>query len=251
MVEMGVGQLVPARRCWAWTELGELPFTRIAHIMAQKPFAVGGIGAQPSLDDLVRVAQGQIVALDPSGAERIKKLSPPPKQFLAEAADAAAATATEGSALDVVQSRAIVTAKLLVMMNGRSGVRVQLCDYLAQLLNLGLVPTLHAADSDSAVLKQLADACHGVGSTRSGGELAASLAAAACTAPGLSAVERAVVESGASASAGVSALTVQAAKRLVTLATAVAALSVEAVGAQVGGPCGHCHALTEVGKAMW
>ena len=200
--------------------------------MAQKPFTLGGIGAQPSLDDLVRVAQGQSVALDPSGADRIKKLSPPPKQFLAEAADATAATAVDGPAVDAVKSRAIVTSKLLVMMNGRSGVRVQLCDYLAQLLNLGLVPTLHAADSDSAVLKQLADACHGVGSTLSG-DLAAGLAAASCTAPGLSAVERAIMESGASASAGVSALTVQAAKRLVTLATAVAALSVEAVGAQV------------------
>ena len=55
------------------------------------------------------------------------------------------------------------------------------------------------------------------------------------SAPGLSSTERAAVESGASATAGISVLTVQASKRLVALATAVAALSVEAVGAPVRG----------------
>ena len=53
------------------------------------------------------------------------------------------------------------------------------------------------------------------------------------SAPGLSSAERAAVESGASATAGISALTVQSSKKLVALATAVAALSVEAVGAPV------------------
>ena len=33
---------------------------------AAKPFAIGGVGAQVSLDDLVRIAQGQVtLALDP------------------------------------------------------------------------------------------------------------------------------------------------------------------------------------------
>jgi hypothetical protein len=53
------------------------------------------------------------------------------------------------------------------------------------------------------------------------------------TAPGLSGSERAAVESGASSAAGLSALTVQGAKRLVALATAAAAISVEAIGAPV------------------
>lgn len=116
----------------------------------------------------------------------------------------------------------------------------QVCEYLAALLNAGVTPVLPASAHDSSALRQLADACHSAGlastpSAAAPAPLADSLAAAGVTAaaPGLSAVERAVVESGAAASAGVAALTVQGARRLVTAATAVAALSVDAVGAQV------------------
>ena len=177
---------------------------------AHKPFALGGIGAQTTLDDVVRVAQGQVVALDPAGADRVKKLSPPPKQFQAEPWNDADAAAVEGKSLDAAQIRAIITAKLLVLINGRSGVRVQVCEYLTQLLNHNLVPAMRAADVDATVLRQLADACQGAGSTAIGGTtLAAGLEAAAVAAPGLSTVERAIMESGASASAGISAMTVQ------------------------------------------
>ncbi len=50
-----------------------------------KPFTVGGIGAQVSLDDVVKIAQGQPILLDPAASERVKKLSPAPKQFQPEA----------------------------------------------------------------------------------------------------------------------------------------------------------------------
>lgn len=189
---------------------------------AQKPFTVGGIGAHPSLDDVVRISQGQIVALDPAGADRVKKLSPAPKQFQAEPAPSSSATSAAVAPLDAVQIRAIIASKLLVLINGRSGTRLQVCDFLSQLLNGtstphgSVLPALHPADTDAAVLRQLADACHGMGEATaagagagSGSPLTSALEAASVAAPGLSAMERAVIESGASASAGVSALTVQ------------------------------------------
>ena len=96
----------------------------------QKPFAIGGIGAQPTLDDVVRVAHGQIVSLDPAGADRVKKLSPPPKQFQAETWSDA--SSPQGLPLKATQIRAIVAAKILALMNGRSGVRLQVCEFLSE-----------------------------------------------------------------------------------------------------------------------
>ena len=99
---------------------------------SQKPFAIGGVGAQPTLDDVVRIAHGQIVSLDPAGADRVKKLSPPPKQFQAEPWSDASGVAAAATGLKATQIRAIVAAKLLALMNGRSGVRLQLCEFLSQ-----------------------------------------------------------------------------------------------------------------------
>ena len=114
---------------------------------AQKPFSVGGIGTQPTLDDVVRVAHGQLVALDPAGADRVKKLSPPPKQFQAEAwTDASSQQTGSGGQLNVPQIRAIVAVKLLALMNGRSAVRLQVCEFLSQVRPSNQVPPtyLHA-----------------------------------------------------------------------------------------------------------
>ncbi|KAG2423232.1 hypothetical protein HXX76_015488 [Chlamydomonas incerta] len=220
--------------------------------MSQKPFTVGGIGAQPSLDDVVKIAQGGlVVALDAAGAERIKKESPAPKAFQAEAFAPPAPDA--GALLDAAQTRAVLATRLMTVMNGRSGVRLQVADFLTQLLNKpGLLPALPAAPTDVAVLSRLADACHGAGAALQtsaaaasphtsaehpasvaapGGPLAEALAAAGVAPPSLSAAERAVLSSGASAAAGVGALAVAGGKRLLSTATAAAALSVEALGA--------------------
>ena len=120
---------------------------------AQKPFSVGGIGTQPTLDDVVRVAHGQLVALDPAGADRVKKLSPPPKQFQAEAwTDASSQQTASGGQLNVPQIRAIVATKLLALMNGRSGVRLQVCEFLSQVrqTNQERHTHLHAPSSTRA-----------------------------------------------------------------------------------------------------
>eukprot|EP00195_Chlamydomonas_chlamydogama_P004360 CAMPEP_0202919514 /NCGR_PEP_ID=MMETSP1392-20130828/76048_1 /ASSEMBLY_ACC=CAM_ASM_000868 /TAXON_ID=225041 /ORGANISM="Chlamydomonas chlamydogama, Strain SAG 11-48b" /LENGTH=441 /DNA_ID=CAMNT_0049612907 /DNA_START=108 /DNA_END=1430 /DNA_ORIENTATION=+ len=205
---------------------------------AQKAFTVGGVGAQPTLDDVVRIAYGQSVVLDAAGADRVKKLSPTPKQFQAEPAPESTTSdaAAPGRPLSSHQVKAVVAAKLLALMNGRSGTRVQVCEFLVSLLNHNVIPVLHAQEEDQAVLRSLANACHASGNAigNSGTApvqlLSDVLASKQIAAPGLSAAERAAIESGGSATAGVAALIVQGSKKLLTMAAAVAALSCEALG---------------------
>jgi hypothetical protein len=216
-----------------------------------KPLTVGGIGATPGLDDVVSVARGHLIALDPAGSERIKKESPPPKAFEAEpASEQPAAAVTDSSSQDPwptcltnKQSRAVLITRLLTLMNGRSGVRLQLADFLKELLNKDLLPTLPAT-GDASVLTAVANACKGEGSTAAAPSngaaassqqqaFAAAAEAAGLTPPGISATERAVLTSGAAAAAGVGSLTIVSARQLLTAVTAVAALSCEAAGAQV------------------
>lgn len=209
--------------------------------MAAKAFTIGGIGAQPSLDDVVKIAHGGLaVALDAAGAERVKKESPPPKSFQPEAFAPSVATPDPSQPLlSQEQARAVLATRLLTVMNGRSGTRVQVAEYLVALLNKNLLPALPAAASDAQVLSALADACHGSGMTTTTAAEATSqplpeaLSGCGLSAPGLSSTERQVLVAGCSASAGVGALAVTGGKRLLSLATATAALSCEALGVQV------------------
>lgn len=221
---------------------------------AAKAFTVGGIGAQPSLDDVVRISQGGItLALDPAGAERVKKESPAPKSFQQESFSPADAPPTGPAPLGPQQARAVLATRLLTVMNGRSGARLQVAEYLTELLNRNVLPALPSAPTDAEVLGSLADACHGHGSSllqedpacssssgsssttgTVGSSLSEALAQADVTAPGLSPAERVVLSSGACAAAGIGALAVQGGKRLLTVANATVALSCEALGVQVG-----------------
>ncbi|PNG99410.1 hypothetical protein TSOC_014814, partial [Tetrabaena socialis] len=202
--------------------------------MAAKAFTVGGIGAQPSLDDVVKIAQGGlVVALDAAGAERVKKESPAPKSFQPEPAPAAP-HAPQPQLLDAQQTRAVLATRLLTVMNGRSGARVQVADFIVQLLNSNVLPALPAAPLDPDVLSSLADACHGAGAALAqpaadgaadgGGHPPAAGAAGAATLaealashgiapPTLSAAERVALVSGCCASAGVGALAVAGGRR--------------------------------------
>lgn len=124
-------------------------------------------------------------------------------------------------------------------MNGRSGVRLQLADFLVQLLNRNALPPLPRAATDAEVLSCLADACLGGHDGGDGGSaVRAALEQAGLQPPGLSAAEATVLAGGACASAGVGSLVVQGAKTLLKLATAVTALSCEALGVAVGAPLG-------------
>lgn len=220
-----------------------------SRLAAMAPHAViaGGAGATLSLDQVLAVVHGAEVVLDSAASQRVKKDSPAPKSFQAEQPPAHADAAAPCSLLDSSQCRASLFYKLLALINGKSGVRLAVVEALAALLNSGAVPALPAADADAAPLGTLAAFLQGVGSTAgsAAGEqqtAAAVLAAAGIEAPGLSAAERALVQDGQSVSAGTAAICVQAGKLLLTVANAVAALSAEALQADVsrvegGGRC--------------
>lgn len=214
--------------------------------MAQKVFTVGGIGQQPGLDDVVKVALGLHISLDTAGSERIKKDSPPPKSFEAEPTGQPTTAADGVQYLTHEQARAVLITRLLSLMNGKSGVRLQVAEYMKELLNHSITPVIPAAD-DAAALSAVADACKGQGSYVNGESdsqeaLSAAVEAAGIQAPSVSAAERVAISSGASASAGVGSLVIVGAKKLLTVVTAIAALSCEAAGAQVR--CNCCPALT-------
>jgi histidine ammonia-lyase len=183
------------------------------------------------------------VALDPAGAERIKKASPPPKAFQLEDEATQASCSANGQQgegnrilLPPAYTRAVLVTKLLQLMNGRSGVRLQVAEYIAALLNTGCsLPLLAWSETDGqqggGALPQLAQACYGLG------EISTS---AGLEPPKLSPSERLVLQGGAAASAGVSCLLVQGGKKLLSMAKAGAALSIEAVGMQVRRVRGTC-----------
>ena len=191
-----------------------------------KAFSIGGIGSQISLDDLVRISCAHSpLVLDPSGAERVKKLSPPPKQFQVEPSLPENATIAGGEEafLSPIQSRAILAARLVTLMNGRSGVRLAVCDHLMQLLNQNSTPTFPSSlNSDKEALTVVANACYSPTSS----------APDAPPPPQLSPLERASIQGGSSATAGIAALSIHGAKKLLSACTSVLALSVEAVGCQ-------------------
>jgi len=215
------------------------PYTNMAAAPQLRPWTAGGIGTQPGLDDVARLASAPAppVQLDPAAAERMKKASPPPKSFQPEQpADVEQQAEPQQAATDQRPFvRAVLATKLLQLLAGqRSGVRLQVAEYLAALLNADVLPQLAWGSEDRAVLAQVADCCHGRGACcSSGAPLEASLVAAGIEAPRLSSSERLVLEGGAAASAGMGALVVQAGKRLMAMAHAGAALSMEAVGMQV------------------
>lgn len=62
-----------------------------------------------------------------AGAERVKKDSPSPKSFEPEAAPAAGGGDAAGGRLSAAQARAAVAVRLLTVMNGKTGVRLQVC----------------------------------------------------------------------------------------------------------------------------
>jgi hypothetical protein len=189
-----------------------------------KALTVGGLGAAPTLEDVVRVAGGLQVALDTAGADRIKKESPPPKAFELEPDRETAAV--RGELLANQHARAVVFARLLSIMNGKTGCRLQVVDFLKQLLNSGSALALRAG-TEAELTNALADACKGAGE----GVDAAMQAAGIDPPPSLSAAERVVLTSGGSATAGIGALAVTWGRGLIDAATAVAALSCEAYGA--------------------
>jgi hypothetical protein len=205
---------------------------------ASKIFLVGA--GLPSLDDVLKVAHGLEVALDGAAAERVKKESPPPKSFEAEVPRYAPAEVPlhTRNCLDTAQARAAILVKLVSLIGGKSKARLAVLQALTDLLNKGITPCLPLGDVDQPLLAALADALQGGGAAALAGSgallpLAQALQEAGLEAPGLSAAERAAVEDGQCASGGTAAICVQAGRALLAAAGAVAALSAEALQADV------------------
>lgn len=116
---------------------------------AAKAFPIGGIGAQPSLEDVLKIAQGAPVALDTAGADRIKKESPPPKSFQAEAFSAEQVSSPAAPHLTELQTRATIATRLLSVMAGKSAVRLQvrLQQYLSPTITLAMASILTCGNS--------------------------------------------------------------------------------------------------------
>ncbi len=166
----------------------------------------------------------------------------------------------------LVQARAAILVRTLSLVNGNSRVRLSVVEAFINVLNCGTTPQLRGASYDRDVLQQLANSLAGEGialhqqiqphdccilsptnlplltQPRFAGkqqpfmflDMGAGLEGAALPeSPGVSAEERTVLEAGQSASAGIAALVVAAGRSTVSAASAVAALSSEALQAQV------------------
>ena len=200
---------------------------------AHNAYIVGA--GQPTLEDVLRVVVGHEITLDAAAAQRIKKESPLPKSFQAESAPENGELQSTES-LDHAQTRAALFVKLVTLINGKSKCRLEVLQALASMLNAKLDPLLPIGEVDGVALRVLANALHGVGIAAIKGDvfpIAEAFQQASIEVPGLSADERNVLEDGQSVAAGTGAICVQAGQALVNAATALAALSAEALQADV------------------
>lgn len=184
------------------------------------------------LETVVQVAHGDAVVLDAPTADRIKKESPSPKDYKPE--DQPELYGSKGQALDIMESRAGILCRLISLANGSTKLRLPVVQYLADILNAQVNIQLTSSATDNIPLRQIADAvagnaCQDSNSTASPGTLEQKQV----TPPGLSQHERTVLQSGQWVTLGVAAVTVQHARQLLLGATAVAALSAEALQTQV------------------
>lgn len=200
------------------------------------PTAVGGVGALDH-EDVARLARAIVaVVLDTAASERLKKDSPPKgTKLFGIIADAAAETADTAATswLSASHARAVLLARLLPLVNGRSKTRLGVIELILRLLQpeAQLDQVLPAAPDADAMQR-----------------LAAALPQRAATSGGLSAAERAVVDSGGltaderaalatgqPVAAGLAAVAIADLRQLLTATAAVTALSAEALQADVSG----------------
>ncbi len=203
------------------------------------PLAVGGVGAAVSFEDVARIARGDGVTLDVAARERLKKDSPA-KSATLDFSDASAEPRSYTEWLSKPQARAALLARLLPIVNGRSKVRLGVVELLVRLLqqDAPLAQLLPAATADRDVLQSLATALPRQAGSAAG-ELSSAEAAVVDT--GLSADERAVLQTGQPIAAGIAAVAIADARELLTAAAAVTSLSAEALQADVSSwtPCMH------------
>ncbi len=193
-----------------------------------------GLG-QPAIGDVLSIAAARRpVAIDGATAQRVKKDSPPPKQFQAEEMPATTDVSSEAY-IPAEVIRAALFFKLNNVVSGKSKCRLSVVEQACGMLNAGLLPAIGAdKKTDKDVFGAIADAFHGVGRELStGASLQAALDGAGIVTSQLSADERLVLEDGMACSSGLGAICVEEGKSVVSLATFIAALSAEALKAEV------------------
>ena len=202
--------------------------------MAESKSYALGLG-QPAIGDVLSIAAAQrSVAIDGATAQRVKKESPAPKQFQVEPTPNGGDVAAEAYIpADVI--RAALFFKLNNVVNGKSKCRLSVVEQACGMLNAGVLPAIDVAKgTDREVFGGIADAFHGVGRELStGASLQTALEGAGIAMSQLSTDERLVLEDGMACSSGVGAICVEEGKAVVSLATFVAALSAEALKAEV------------------
>lgn len=193
-----------------------------------------GLG-QPAIADVLSIAAAQrSVASDGATAQRVKKDSPSPKQFQAEEIPGTADITSEAYVpAEVI--RAALFFKLNNVVNGKSKCRLSVVEQACSMLNTGVLPAVDATKTtDREVFSVIADAFHGVGRELStGASLQVALDGAGIATSLLSTDERLILEDGMACSSGLGAICAEEGKSVVSLATFVAALSAEALKAEV------------------
>ena len=196
---------------------------------------IGGASGVGDLQALLQIAQGQPIALDVATADRIRKESPSPKEFKPEALDISSSESVDDT-LTTIETRASVLCRLISLANGSTKLRPAVVQFFVDLLNSGINVQLSYAAADATPLQQMANAAAGAGLVVQDGisaQLSETLLQQSLSAPGLSQQERSVIQSGQWVTLGVAAVTVQSTRQLLGAATAVAALSAEALQTQV------------------
>jgi len=202
--------------------------------MSHRQFIIGA--GTLTLDDVMKVVQGlEEVAIDPSAATRLKKDSPPPKSF--HPLPSPKPSEPPSAFVDDAQARAAIFLKCVSLVNGRSKVRLPVAEFLVGLLNSKITPCLPIREHDVTTLTGMAAVFFGNGAVLHAGDIdndpLRTLTVAGLEPPGLSESEQTVILSGQSASAGTGALCIESARQLLDAANAIAALSAEALQADI------------------
>ena len=197
---------------------------------------VGGIGDADLIESCGRVSSGSAAQLDTTALARHQKEAVPKEKHQPEAAGDSQLQAP--SYLTREQARAVIFAKLVTLVTGSTGAQPELLSFLNELLSHNITPQLPAGETDNTALDQLAGACRGEGQCRTSNSpgqqsLAEALQSMGCASPGVSSAERISIQRRGPATCGVAALAMFSNRKLSVLATAVAALSCEALQAVV------------------
>lgn len=202
---------------------------------------IGAAGSTLSDRDIARLARGGDVVLDTAAGERLKKDSPPKESSSAVSSDDVAAAANNDAPtawLTVSQTRAVLLARLLPLVNGSSKTRLGVIELIARLLRseahlhqlLPVAPEPAAMQRLAAVLPQQA-------ASGAGADGLSPAEQAVVDSGGLTADEWDVLATGQPAAVGLAAVAIADMRQLLAATSAVTALSAEALQADVRFSC--------------